>query len=202
MSHHEKPTKEEREASTKPGCACAECAVTHGDQAPDPLEVENDRLRAEVIALKRERDRLFYAAAGFCEEVDRARAHADRPRGGQHVTPSGDFVHVQPAALGRLECWSRLFREGGESFDYATKVLAAERDAAMADVAKLNAVLSEYEPSHRPDCRRGLPSALRPCTCGLFDAIGPLSDREIAKRLAHPDLGPWDAASIWARGNR
>lgn len=45
--------------------------------------------------------------------------------------------------------------------------------------------------THLGCCCRGLPSALRPCNCGLFDLLGPISDREKEKRKEHKELGPF-----------
>jgi hypothetical protein len=46
----------------------------------------------------------------FRDEIARGRAHhASKDRGGQHVTPSGDFVYAQPSVLHRLEWWATEF---------------------------------------------------------------------------------------------
>lgn len=52
-------------------------------------------------------EQLFDA---FAREIEAGIAHQTRPRGGQQVTPSGDFVYCSPSALGRLEWWLREFR--------------------------------------------------------------------------------------------
>lgn len=53
--------------------------------------------------------------------------------------------------------------------------------------------IEEFTPyaSHLGSCCRGLPSALRPCNCGLFDLLGPISDREAEKRAKHKEEGPF-----------
>ena len=48
---HDRPTKEERALPPHKGCEA--CAHLYGDQAPDPLEQEVDRLRGEVAELRR-----------------------------------------------------------------------------------------------------------------------------------------------------
>lgn len=45
----------------------------------------------------------------FGDELDRADAHADKPKGGQQVTPNGDFVYAQPSVRKRLRWWHREF---------------------------------------------------------------------------------------------
>lgn len=74
---NEKPTPAERLASTKPGCTCAvHCQHVHGDQAADPLEHENDRLKAEVRELTAECERHLAGAAEIAKQRDAAIAEA------------------------------------------------------------------------------------------------------------------------------
>ncbi len=119
---------------------CILCGVLgppHAHGAPSLADLELSRLREEVERLTKERDAMLFAACGFCEEVDRAESHANRPRGGQHVTPSGDFIYAQPSVLGRLKWWARAFKDAGSSVEYAVKTLEAERDSARAEAAAL-----------------------------------------------------------------
>lgn len=44
---------------------------------------------------------------------------------------------------------------------------------------------------HLGCCCRGLPSALRPCNCGAFELLGPISESELEKRKEHPEFGPF-----------
>lgn len=48
---------------------------------------------------------------GLRYEVERARAELTRPKGGQQVPPSGDFIRMPPSSLSRLEWWVRALEE-------------------------------------------------------------------------------------------
>lgn len=76
------------------------------------------------------------------------------------------------------------------STDEGTCYCTACEAQGQAVAAAVRAALGKYG-QHLPDCSRGLPSAGRPCDCGLLDAMGPLSAREEEKRRAHPELGPF-----------
>lgn len=87
----------------------------------------------------------------------------------------------------RLKEWAM---KAAERFKQKNDELKAKYLEAV-EVRK--AAIKEMEPygAHLGFCCRGLPSALRPCNCGFFDLIGPLSDREIEKRKKHKNLGPF-----------
>lgn len=79
--------------------------------------------------------------------------------------------------------------------------LRQERDEALARLKSLRADLKPYL-QHLGFCCRGLPSAGRPCNCGVFELMGPISEDEFEKRREYADMGPFpDTAQIaaWVR---
>lgn len=66
----------------------------------------------ELARLRSENDRLRGALESITAEFERAVREADRPRGGQHVRPGGDFVAAirLPSFLGRARWWARELR--------------------------------------------------------------------------------------------
>lgn len=146
---------------------------------------------------------LLFTIIRRCEQADpEADLIAELRRQVVEVTTERDALKLR-CSLGQTTQELELDKLRGD-VDHAYRVAAAEmlvvQSIACGWAFDLSRRLQQYPPNHRPDCRRGLPSMLRPCTCGLFDAIGPLSDREVRKRKEHPELGPWDAESIRARG--
>lgn len=79
--------------------------------------------------------------------------------------------------------------------------LRTDRDEALA---KLKSLRTDFKPylQHLGFCCRGLPSAGRPCNCGVFELMGPISEDEFEKRREYADMGPFpDTAQIaaWVR---
>ena len=95
-------------------------------------------------------ERAHYADANataftqaFCETAEAAIAHADAPRGGQHVPFHGDFHNLPPSALGRLRWWAKCGRAALKG-DVSTLLVRArnegiERIAAERDAEATNA---------------------------------------------------------------
>lgn len=58
-------------------------------------------------------------------------------------------------------------------------------------------VMAEFQKRFRPYarhlgfCCRGLPSAHRPCNCGVLELLGLVTEEELEKRRDHPKLGPF-----------
>ena len=82
------------------------------------------------------------------------------------------------------------------------------RDAEK-EVTALKAELERLRQSFRPYlshlgfCCRGLPSAGRPCNCGMFELLPPISEDQLERRREHADLGPFpDTAQIKSWVNR
>ena len=48
----------------------------------------------------------------FADEVKTAEEYATRPKGGQQVTPTGDFIRCTPSMLGRLRWWANALMVG------------------------------------------------------------------------------------------
>jgi hypothetical protein len=71
------------------------------------LESENKRLRADLEQTQGALAALRYKVAAFAEAVGGAVAHAQAPRGGQHVPFHGDFCRAPPSTLSRLQWWAR-----------------------------------------------------------------------------------------------
>lgn len=67
----------------------------------------------------------------FKYEVERSREEFTKPKGGQQVTPSGDFIRIPPSALGRLEWWAR-------AMDFAAKQdrEKTQREKELEDLTK------------------------------------------------------------------
>lgn len=80
---------------------------------------EYDPANEEIARLRRENERLRGALESITSEFERTVREADRPRGGQHVTPGGDFVAAirSPSFVGRARWWARELRAalGGQS---------------------------------------------------------------------------------------
>lgn len=87
------------------------------------------------------------------------------------------------------------------SFDDPAK---ADVPYTMADVEEIERVRGKLYPRlratvkalgtyarHLDRCSRTLPSALRPCSCGLLDLLGLVDKAELVKRKAHPEFGPF-----------
>jgi hypothetical protein len=66
----------------------------------------------ELARLRAENDRLRGVLESIASEFERTVAEADRPRGGQHVAPGGDFVAALrlPSFVGRARWWARELR--------------------------------------------------------------------------------------------
>ncbi len=60
----------------------------------------------------------------------------------------------------------------------------------MTELEKFKKQFKPYA-RHLTLCCRGLPSALRPCNCGLFELLDLVSETELKKRRDHPELGPF-----------
>jgi hypothetical protein len=76
--------------------------------------------------------------------------------------------------------------------------LRTDRDEALAKLKSLRADFKPYL-QHLGFCCRGLPSAGRPCNCGVFELMGPLSEDQWERRREHADMGPFpDTAQIAA----
>lgn len=146
----------------------------HGEQSdPEADELASSsatlaKLRARVTELlqaERERNALRFAADGFREEVRRALDHAERPLGGQQVSPSGDFIYAQPSILSRLRWWARAFSDVS-SFEYAVTTLTAERDGAIAEAAAAKRERDAALFSRKIDAEWSLGSFMGPCSHG------------------------------------
>lgn len=72
--------------------------------------------------------------AGFRREVDRARAEFIKPKGGQQVTPSGDFIRVPPSTIHRLEWWASAMEKAAERDRNTT-----QREKELEDLTKAKA---------------------------------------------------------------
>lgn len=77
-------------------------------------------VRHELARSRAENDRLRGALESIASEFERAVREADRPRGGQHVQPGGDFVSAirLPSFVSRARWWARELRaalNGGRS---------------------------------------------------------------------------------------
>lgn len=71
------------------------------------------RLRDQAVA---ERDELRKYAAAFVEQMHATEREANRGRGGQHVTFSGEFhpASMTPSIRSRLNWWARAFEDAME----------------------------------------------------------------------------------------
>jgi hypothetical protein len=97
------------------------------------------------------------------------------------------------------------------ALETATAAFGIEKNAMSADIMPCgceghadNTDLCNFPKlvlyaSHAPMCSRGLPSALRPCNCGLLDLITDEYGRKLSslpreqeKRKKHPHFAPWD----------
>lgn len=85
---------------------------------------------------------------GFKREVERARAEFMRPKGGQQVSPSGDFVRVPPSTIHRLEWWSQAMQDAAKRDRDTT-----QRDKELDDLKKAKEVIArlnkDLEDMHR-----------------------------------------------------
>ena len=151
------------------------CALKDVDAALRASEKTTSEWLARHDAEIRKREREVWI--GICATRGLKAVERD---GALHI--EGFIEHdARVRADARLEVRAELFAGAG-------KPLAAEYDEKLR-----KAFVEEFKPyvSHLGCCCRGLPSALRPCNCGLFDKLGPLSDREVEKRKEHKDLGPF-----------
>jgi len=60
----------------------------------------------------------------------------------------------------------------------------------MTELEQLKRQFKPYA-QHLWFCCRGLPSALRPCNCGVLELLGLVTAEELEKRRDHPKLGPF-----------
>lgn len=81
--------------------------------------------------------------AGFEAEVDAARAHLERPKGGQQVTPSGDFIRVPPSTLQRLEWWVRAMKAAAQRDRETT-----QRENELEDLTRAKEELAALKKSY------------------------------------------------------
>lgn len=86
--------------------------------------------------------------AGFKYEVERARAEFSRPKGGQQVTPSGDFIRIQPSALSRLEWWVRAMEDASKRDRETT-----QREKELEDLTKAKAEIEHLQKQSDEYCR-------------------------------------------------
>lgn len=83
---------------------------------------------------------------GFKHEVERARSQFLKPKGGQQVTPSGDFIRVPPSVIHRLEWWARALEDAVRRDRETTPQQKESEDLIKAkeEIARLKAQSDEY----------------------------------------------------------
>ena len=77
----------------------------------DCIEQAIERERAEALLLARSLYQLRFVAEAFADTAERAVAHHRAPKTGQQVPYHDDFANVPPSSVGRLDWWSKRFRE-------------------------------------------------------------------------------------------
>lgn len=113
----------------------------HGEQAPDPLELENDRLRASIEGITATLDATV---AAFAREREALQAKCDAERKEREVWAARARDYCKSwddsrAAADRLQ--TVAFQAQNAAIDLAQQVatLTAERDVARAEAATVDA---------------------------------------------------------------
>lgn len=84
----------------------------HQDQAVGERAQRKHEEEQRTMAARLEAVRL--ALEGFEAEVKTREDQLTGPRGGQSVTPAGDFVSAPPSVVVRLRWWAGVFRHALE----------------------------------------------------------------------------------------